>query len=458
MSCIPPQTRDPVRLRNNPQMLEDFKKQYPRFVRRVRVYTGVAEGDEAGMNRELLAFLEEHQGLPSMWKVDPNTNALTDAEDPWPRWPETFDKLGLVADQEIHQDGMDIGMWWYLYSVEPLPPPPTDLTTDVTSVQTDKFSKRNKNMHSMIFRAKPAQTRCRYGMELNKEGWPLEGQKCWEEGYQMWRELGTRCNLEYSASFVLEMREKALWYQQEFPDKAPIFQPPSPFLKDINPSLYEKGMDAFRALMFEHNYDRMRGYCRYDHWLETADACRTEIYRQASEEIYKAEQRRTDWPTASDHYERALGLISLLYRKPMKPEEQLSLRLTLLTPGAGTLLGQVAPTLSLELTDFGRNEQTQTDVLELQSAYMLVHARQRAPDRLRFETAVWGLRHALASATLGIATPGTLVPPGLVPPVKVLNIDWMEDVLQSEHGPFDSLIPSAIRDGFKQGDRVKKRN
>ncbi|HQR43889.1 MAG TPA: hypothetical protein PLX97_14440, partial [Gemmatales bacterium] len=57
MSCIPPAQRDPVTLKNNSAQLERFKSQYPRFVRRIKTYLNIPDGDESTLNREMLAFL-----------------------------------------------------------------------------------------------------------------------------------------------------------------------------------------------------------------------------------------------------------------------------------------------------------------------------------------------------------------------------------------------------------------
>jgi hypothetical protein len=161
---------------------------------------------------------------------------------------------------------------------------------------------------------------------------------------------------------------------------------------------------------------------------------------------------------AIDNYQRAIGLMTLLIRKPMQNGEQVALRLSLLTPNAGTLLAQIAPPVSVQLTEYGKDEQTIPEFLELQEDYLRVMARQRAPERLRAETLVWSLRQALSSCTLSVSAPGAAPPPGMILPLKALNIDWIEDILETEHGPFDDFVDPIEKIKFVTRDKTKKKN
>ncbi len=125
MSCIPITQRDVDRLRNNPQVFQQFKKQYPRFIRRIGDLKTIADGDDLALDRAVLAFLEENRDVPSMWKLDATSQSYEPADDPFPRWPEFMkDKIATIGDEEVYQDGWDIARWWYTFACEPLPPPP----------------------------------------------------------------------------------------------------------------------------------------------------------------------------------------------------------------------------------------------------------------------------------------------------------------------------------------------
>jgi hypothetical protein len=469
MSCIPPTQRDAQRLRNNPQQLADFKKQFPRFVRRVQTYRNVADGDEAGLNRELTTFLEEHQEVPSLWKIDPATKALEVNDDPWPRWPDAFkdsigkstlnDALGRVADQEQYQDGLEIAVYWYEFANEPMPPPKTDLTQDITPTDEDRFTRRNKHMHSMIFRASPARAKCRSGEELGKEGWATEAQKVWQEGFQMWLELGRKCNMEQPTAILKEMGDKSKSYGDHFPHLAEMMQPPPEYLNSAaTQQQYQQALEGYKGLMFMSNYFKLRHFCHYDHWRSTAEISSTDLFREATQAKYMAEKHYTDWPVAHAQYERAVSLLTLLFRLPMSQEEQLALRLSLLGGGPGPLLAQITPPVSNQLSDWGKDDQSAAELLELQDSYLRVLAREQAPQRLRAESAVWSLRQALSGAASAAGCPGSSpLLADLIAPPQVLNIDLIEDILETAHGPFDDFISPQAKGEYMARDKQKKK-
>jgi hypothetical protein len=463
MSCIPASKRDPQRLRNNPDQLKAFKAQYPRFVSRVKEYKNVADGDEPALNQALLTFLSDYQNLPCLWKSDGGVVA----DDPWPRYPDNFkdfvrvqtinEALDRVADQEIYQDGLEIARYWYEFSTESLPPPNTDLTSDITPKE-DRFHLRNKHMHSMIFRSNPARAKCNSADELGKEGWAQEAQDAWKEGHRLWLDLAQRCNMEVPAQRLEELFKKAQWYAEQYSHLEATGQPPPDYLKEQSPKEYAQALDGYKAAKFLNNYRNLRQFSHYDHWRDTSETCQTDLFREASRSKYLASRRPTDWPVAIEHYQRAIALYTLVMRKPMNHQEQLGLRLSLLTPGTGPLLAQIAPPVSIQLQGFAKDEQNIPDLLELQEDYMRVMARQRAPERLRAESMVWALRQALSMSTLSAAAPGAAPPPGMIIPLNTLNIDWIEDILETEHGPFDDFIEPGEKMKFMTRDKTKKKN
>jgi hypothetical protein len=447
MSCIPKSKRDPVRLRNNPALLTEFKQRYKRFVRRVRDYHILPDGDEAVLDRYLLKFLEDHQDVPCLWKEEGTSITVTD--DPWPRWPnmKDLDFLGKVQDQEQSQDGVDISRIWYDFSTEPLPPPRTELSENVTP-ESDRFHRINKNMHSMIFRASPYRARCIYGQELDKEGWPDDGQKAWEEGYEGWRALGRACNLEHPRKKIDDILEKARYYHTKYKDRHDSQIPPPDFLKEQNPEEYQRALDGYKAVVFINNLEKLKVVCRYQHWVETSRMHRTDVHREAERARYLAQRRATDWPVARAHYERALALFMLLLRQELVPEEQIALRLTMLTPSTGTLLAQTIPPVSNRLSWYAMDETTQEQMVLLEDAYLRVLAKERGPARFQAEHTTWVLKQALASATASAATPtaALLTPAAAIVPPSILNIAWIEDLIETSTGPFGELINQSLRD------------
>lgn len=455
MSCIPITQRDVDRLRNNPQVFQQFKKQYPRFIRRIGDLKNIADGDDLALDRAVLAFLEENRDVPSMWKLDATSQSYEPADDPFPRWPEFMkDKIATIGDEEVYQDGWDIARWWYTFACEPLPPPQTDLTEE-PDLSDHKYYRRNKNKHSMIFRSDPARSQCHTGMALNKEGWIEKAQAAWEEGYQMWLQLARDCNIEHSTEEVQKKSNLANWYRENFRAQAESNQPPP---KTLPPEEYKKAEESYKAGVFLRNLANLQGYGRYYHWRKTAEAARTDVYREASRSRYIAERRYTDWPVARAHYERTISLMSLLIRKPLTNQEEMGLRLTLLSPTISSMLAQVAPPLSNQLSDYGRDETTQQeDICEIQDSYLRVLARQRAPERLRAETMVWDIRQGLGMCAAAFSTTGDFVPPLMIPPVSVLNIDLIEDSFEAEKGPLDDYITPENRITFAQRDKTKKK-
>jgi len=446
LSCIPVAQRLPSSLRNNPEKLDQFKSQYPRLIRRIRKLNTIPEGDDDTLNRALLAFLEEYKDVPCLWKDD-DGGGLKLAADPWPRWPNMADRehIGKVADKETYQDGLDIARMWYEFSTEMLPPPKTELSVDV-SPQEGKYTRVHKHMHSMIFRAKPSQTQARTAVELYSEGWPEEAQITAEKANTMWHDLGVACNLEQPTAKIAELSAKARDYQTKYKENAEEMKGPPAYLKETNPAEYENAFQNYKALVFLSNWSKLRSTCRFDYWVETTGFIKSDVYREAARSKYLAEERYTDWPISIANYQRAIGLLSLGFRKPMATNDQMALRLTLLAPGLPSVLAQVTPTVSNQLSFYGTDETVQNDFLDLQDKYMRTIARNLAPTRLQAEYHTWVLRQALSNTLLTAATPYSLCFPSIfIPSNAVVNIDWVEDLVENERGPFDDLIPPIVK-------------
>lgn len=130
----------------------------------------------------------------------------------------------------------------------------------------------------------------------------------------------------------------------------------------------------------------------------------------------------------------------------MSMPDQLGLRLSLLIPGISTSLAQVTPTVSPQLSSYGTDETVQNDFLDLQDKYMRTIARYLGPDRLKAEYQSWVLKQALSNSLLTAATPHIhYYPLAFIPSNAVVNIDWAEDLVEGERGPFDDLIPPLLK-------------
>ncbi len=458
MSCIPPGQRLPSSLRNNPDKLEHFKAQYPRFVRRVRKLQNIPDGDEDTLNRELLSFLEEHKDIPCLWKEE-DGGGLKLSDDPWPRWPNMSDRdlIGKVADQELRQDGLDIARVWYEFSTEMLPPPKTELTENVVPEET-KYTRINKHMNSMIFRAKPAQTQARSAVELYKEGWPQLAQTAAEKAYSMWTDLGKACNIEQPESKLAQYKANALEYSVKYKENAVEGKPPPNYLKETNPAEYAKALENFKAFVFMANFERLRSTCRYDYWVDMSNTLKSDIYREAAHSKYIAEERYTDWPVSIANYQRSIGLLSLLFRNPMQVKDQMALRFTLLAPGLPSVLAQVAPCISNQLSSYGTHDTVQEEFLDLQESYMRTIARYLAPTRLQGEYQTWVLRQTLSDGLLMASNPYHLYfPLTFIPTTSVINIDWVEDLVENDRGPFDDLIAPSVKENREKDKIMNKK-
>jgi hypothetical protein len=456
MSCIPPSQRKPIDLKNNADQMKRFKDQYPRFVRRVRTYLNIPEGDEKTLDRELVQFLTQFKDVPSLWKMDENNNAVL-SDDPWPRWPNMADKefIGKVADQELLQDSLDISRRWYAFSTEMLPEPKRDLTDDVTPIQ-DRFTRTNKSMHSMIFRAKPAQTQSRSATELYKEGWPTLAQTIASDAHAMWVELGRYTNILPPEQELQMHLTKANNYTTKYKEKADLLEMPPEYLKVQNPTEYASALDDYKSFIFVSNFSKLRSMCRYDYWLASMELAKSDIFRDAYHHRYLAEHRYTDWPVSMNNYQKAFGLYEIMLKQQLSQPEMMSLHLSVLAPG--TVLSQLHPGTSSTPTTYANIDTVQEDLIEFQQRYLRTYARSVAPDRLKLEMKTWEGKQLLAQA-MATLSPTSSVLACLSPIVgtKSLDIDWIEEMLENQTAPFDSIIPEQIRQSKEKDKAIMKK-
>ena len=130
-------------------------------------------------------------------------------------------------------------------------------------------------MHSMVFRAKPAQTQARSAaIELYKEGWPQLAQTTAEMAYSMWTDLGKACNIEQPESKLAQYKANDLEYKVKYKENAVRSSKdrlPNYLQKTPTQLNMQKALENFKAFVFMSNYERLRSTCRYDYWVDMSN-------------------------------------------------------------------------------------------------------------------------------------------------------------------------------------------
>jgi hypothetical protein len=187
MSCMDPSERDPAKLEKisggrrevNPAEFEKFCKYHPRLVRRLREQLGFDTPES------IVAFLREHKDLPS--RYEPNQGLKLNPMDRYPLLPPTFSEAKIPGDDEPIAkqprgedlkdsfDNFAASREWYLFAMEPLPPPDPDFGAG--GWQYDVRRHRLPRMSHYIFRQYPAIAQENIALQLSQEGW--FGQQGW---------------------------------------------------------------------------------------------------------------------------------------------------------------------------------------------------------------------------------------------------------------------------------------
>jgi hypothetical protein len=456
LSCIPPTQRDPIALKNDTAQMERFKQQYPRFVRRVMTYLNIPEGDDKTLNRELVSFLTQFKEVPSMWVMEGSASTLS--KDPWPRWPNMMtdrDILDKVGDQELLQDSLDIARRWYIFATEPLPVPKRDLSDDITPKE-DKYTRTNKGMHSMIFRAKPAQTQSRSAIELYKEGWSEQARLIAEDAHAMWMELGRYTNVLPPEDILAVHAEKSAYYQSNYRDSADRMEKPPEYIKDQNPAEYAKALEGYKSYIYANNFGKLRTMCRFDYWLGLMELAKSEKFRAAYKHRYLAEHRYTDWPISLENYQKSFLLYEVMMKEPLSSTDKMSLALSALAPG--NVLAVYHPGTSNQATPFANVDTVQEDLIEFQHKYLRTYARNFSPDRLKLELNTWEAKQLLAQSLSTLSpTSSSLAYFSPIIGAKALNIDYIEECLEGQPAPFDSFIPESVRMSKERDKSMSKK-
>jgi hypothetical protein len=205
LSMIPPNKRDPGRFwivsegrqkRLNLKTLEDFCKEHPQLVRRLR--EGMSRERRSDMVRqfhveraeELVQFLADNFRVPSWWedRLPSEPGMWRDQQDPqrpladrFPALPprhdpkpnqQPRDERALTNESELRDedDAHQIALAWYAYAQEPLPKPER-LPGSNELVVNPVYQRIPKHMTTLLFRDYPAQAQRFTAERMQEEGW-----------------------------------------------------------------------------------------------------------------------------------------------------------------------------------------------------------------------------------------------------------------------------------------------
>jgi hypothetical protein len=451
LSCIPPDRRDPVKLKNNPQDLEDFKQAYPQLIRRVQEYRYVPDGAVENLNRELLAILAEYRDVPSLYPSASDLKAnRSEPSKPFPLWPET--RRPANPSLEINQNAYDITLQWVEFAQEPLPPTAWEIRSGAAQPRDPRLTRRNSGKDELLFRATPARTRSLQARAFFREGWDELGQKAWNQAYEMWLSFGRRNNLDISWDELEKLKFRASLYYLKFPEYSGPGRPPPEYLKK-DPELLARVQDSFQAFLRLKALSSVRNTSRYEYWLLTSDTCRTDTYREAARLWHRASRSRSDINLAIRDYDASMNYWQklLVETKPLSVVESCGFRLhQACLPGLAATLALLdfkAP----QPSQYGKDDQVQEELIRLEDEMLRAKARQRGGEVLKAHRKIWALGEL--SVALSQAPAAGVPALGLLTPPRGLSIEFIEDGIERQPGPFDVYVRPEVRDRIAGRDR-----
>ncbi len=206
LSMIPPNERDPGRFvtkteggqeKINLKELEDFCKEHPQLVRRLR--EGMSRQRRIDQMRqfhieradELVQFLRDNYRVPSWW-VEPaqpsdagmwrkKQDELRPLADRFPvlppkhttrpfQQPPATDTLTNESQLRDEDDANSVAQAWFSYAQEPLPKP-EKLPGQSEPIENPLYQRLPRRMTTVIFRDYPAQSQRFAAERLQEEGW-----------------------------------------------------------------------------------------------------------------------------------------------------------------------------------------------------------------------------------------------------------------------------------------------
>jgi hypothetical protein len=325
MSCIPPNERDPARFQKeeNGQItinlieLEDFCKNHPQLVRRMR--------DELKLNKPelLVQFLDENYTVPTVYeetkKAAPGGWQKTETKllptlDRFPILPpsrvvsppqQLFDPDELTEEQtdKLRDDfnAFVCARAWFGYAQEPLPP--TGEFPGQDAEITDRTKQRRPKFTSAIFRNYPARAQSYIAENLETEGWydakgwlitewflredangnrkelfqngepPIVGAnriwavEAWSRAHDMWKKHGEQNKLYLTPQEAANLEAESLFYREEY--KLQTYSAPVPLERSREERRTDEDRERMRkslhAFLYMHWYNRYRTLTNFEH-------------------------------------------------------------------------------------------------------------------------------------------------------------------------------------------------
>lgn len=443
LSCIPPDEWDPVKLGNDPQKLETFKRDYPRLAQRVREMRRIPERAENQLNQELLTFLKAHRGLPSLYPPDlagVPPNSVEAQLKKFPIWPPTSQYTPANPASEPEQDAFEIAHRWYAYSVEPLPPPRRDLGLFDLASRTRREYRTPTQMNILIFRGYPAKAKGMRADQLAKEGWFKDSQTSWDEMHQLWLKFGSETGLEPDADEIAMLQRRAERLRQAYPQAA---QQGDQMVMFRDPEM-RANYEAFLTLQ---RLDRSREVTRYLHWKLVSETNRRDEAVAARQHIYNAtNRRRADLRLAQTEFEKGIDIFRDLLLVPPRQQARLLALGAIPASGiesvaVGTLLG-AHPQEMYAHTDFGRDWQMQEETLESLVPYQRLRAKRESPSWMKPGFIVWDAGQIAQFLGHQVSFPGQqVVALGHIPVgPRLVTIHMVQGILEERPGPLDAYV------------------
>ncbi|HMP01344.1 MAG TPA: hypothetical protein PKC45_02470 [Gemmatales bacterium] len=453
-SCIPPERRDPGRLKSNPREMAEFKEAYPQLMRRIQEYRYVPEGSADVLERELLKLLTDYPDIPALYPSPSDVRVgRSEPSKPFPLWPEEHRPANPSV--ELNQNTFNISIPWYEFALEPLPPTPWEVKAGMP-LKDPRLIRMHSGKDELIFRANPARSKSLQAREYGKDGWDDLAQEAWVQAHEMWLKFGQANGLERPWEELDVLRMRGNLYYMQYPEYAGPGKPPPEYLRD-NPELHERVTKSYLAFLELKALMSARSACRYDYWLLTAETCRSDDFRQASRYWHQASQSRSDLEIAIRDYDASMRYWRklLVESRPLPTIESMGFRIhQACLPGIASTLA-LLDFKAVQPSQYGAEEQVQEELVRLEDEMLRTKARYRGGDVLLGHSPLWLIREMSASFLQAPAAGTPAV--WLVIPPRGLSIDVIEDGIERQAGAFEEYVLPSIRLRMSTRDRQLNR-
>jgi hypothetical protein len=497
LGCIPPELWDPDVLQQNPDRLREFKRTYPVFTEYLRRFRHIAEGAEAPMDDAIVQFCRQYRGVVGRYRLLTGGQASRlkqPDEMPFPIWPREVDlppryhpDTHLEKEQEPHE----ILYHWSVFAQEPLPP--FDPENPFQSETSRLYQNTKKSPY--FFRAHPARAKGMKARHLGKDGWPEEAQQAWAESYEEWVRFGRLVGLLRPPEEMQLLQQQAQELTRRYPAFLQTGQLPPEATRDPD------ALRWYRAWRTLEQMNSNRG--PFDTWMVLSVNGQTEKSKEARRLAFVADRKLAGHTLqAIETYQQSFDLWRDLLTRPFHPARDGTVLLGLhpeagqfpiwavlwqkllgsayrqvfytdhhgaflLSLGSaagapwtagwpvGLMLQDVGP---LMRTPYGRNDQVQREIVDMEINYMRLWAEREAPHWLPVGSGL----HLLTHWGLGTATPATNLVATLLPRPGQLSLENWEYLLERMPGPLDDVLPKGARESaestlFRSGIGAQRR-